>query len=327
MSRELMLLRHGKSDWSEQLEDFDRPLKARGRLGAQRMGIWMQQQALLPEHVISSPAQRAIATARHTVMAMGLDRRRIMQDLRIYAARVEDLLQVLTSVPDSARRVLLVGHNPGLEELMEYLEGRSIPLPRDGKLLPTATLANIELPDDWRDLKAGCGRLTGITRAGSLPTKFPYPDRKGKELRDRPAYYYWQSAALPYRVHEGQIQILMVTSRKRKHWVLPKGIYDSTIGQQASAAQEAYALAGIEGEIDDQALGSYTYMKWGAECKVDVFPMRVISLIDEADWEKRQRGRQWMTPSQAIKQAKQAELKSIIQKWAACLQAEAFGQG
>ena len=65
MSRELMLLRHGKSDWTEQLDDFDRPLKDRGKRGAQRMGVWLIQQELLPDHVVSSPAERAIVTAQN----------------------------------------------------------------------------------------------------------------------------------------------------------------------------------------------------------------------------------------------------------------------
>lgn len=326
MSRELMLLRHGKSDWSEQLDDFDRPLKQRGKQGAQRVGVWLRQQELLPDYVVSSPAERAFATAQRVVMAMGLDSREIAQDRRIYAARVEDLLQVLANVPNSARRVLLVGHNPGLEELMEYLEGKPLPLPGDGKLLPTATLANIELPDDWRHLKSGSGRLTGITRAGSLPKKFPYPDHNGKELRDRPAYYYRQSCALPYQVREDQLEILLVTSRKQKRWILPKGICEPAISSRETAAREAYEEAGAVGEVAERALGSFSYIKWGAECKVDLFPMRVTKVIDEAEWKERERERQWMSPELALKQIKQPELKVMILNWVEHLRAEAAAQ-
>ena len=326
MSRELMLLRHGKSDWSEQLDDFDRPLKERGRQGAQRIGVWLQQQALPPEQVVSSPAERAIATAQLAVMAMGQDVRGIVQDRRIYAARVKDLLQVLANVPDSARRVLLVGHNPGLEELTEYLEGKPIPLPSDGKLLPTATLANIEMPDNWRDLKPGSGRLTGITRAGNLPKQFPYPDYRGKELRDRPAYYYQQASVVPYRMVDNGVEILLVMSRKQRHWILPKGICDPALGPHASAAREAFEEAGAEGEVGEQSLGSYRYVKWGGECQVDVFPMRVTRLIDEAEWEESHRGRQWVSPKQAMKQVKQPELKEMIKALAARLEADANTQ-
>jgi phosphohistidine phosphatase len=326
MSRELMLLRHGKSDWTEQLDDFDRPLKDRGKRGAQRMGVWLIQQELLPDHVVSSPAERAIVTAQKAVKAMGLDAGSIVQDRRVYAARVEDLLQVLAEVPAEAKRVLMVGHNPSLEELMEYLEGRHIPLPNDGKLLPTATLAIIELPDDWHALKEGDGQLSGITRSSSLPKKFPFPDHRGKEMRDRPAYYYNQSSVIPYRMRDGRPEILVVMSSKCKHWVVPKGVSDPATSLQVSAAKEAFEEAGVEGEVGDEALGSYTYKKWGADCTVQVFPMRVKHIIEEAAWEESHRGREWLSPKQAIKRVKQPELKPMIQALAEQLEAQATAQ-
>ncbi|MCU7829122.1 MAG: histidine phosphatase family protein [Candidatus Thiodiazotropha sp. (ex Myrtea sp. 'scaly one' KF741663)] len=313
MSRELMLFRHGKSDWSEQVEDFARPLKDRGKRGAQRMGVWLQQQALLPDLVISSPAERAITTAQKATKAMGLDARAIARDRRVYAARVDDLLKVLADVPAETRRVMLVGHNPGLEELTEYLEGKHIPLPSDGKLMPTATLAVIELPDDWSDLKAGDGQLIGITRASVMPKKFPFPDHKGKEMRDRPAYYYNQSSVIPYRMNDGQLEILVVRSSKCKHWVVPKGVSDPATSLQASAAKEAFEEAGVEGEVGEQALGSYKYEKWGADCTVQVYPMAVNKIIPETAWEESHRGREWLSPKQAMKRVKQSELKPMIQ--------------
>jgi phosphohistidine phosphatase len=314
MSRELMLLRHGKSDWSEQVEDFARPLKDRGKRGAQRMGVWLQQQELMPDLIISSPAERAITTAEKAAKAMGLKARAIAQDRRIYAARVDDLLQVLADVPDKPKRVLLVGHNPGLEDLTEYLEGKSIPLPADGKLLPTATLAVIELPDDWSELKAGDGQLIGITRASSMPKKFPFPDHKGKEQRDRPAYYYRQSSVIPYRFNEGELEILVVRSSKLKHWVVPKGVSDPATSLQASAAKEAFEEAGVKGEVGEESLGSYAYEKWGAECKVQVYPMEVTEIIPEAEWEEKHRGREWLSPKQAMKRLKQTELSPMIER-------------
>ena len=204
MARELMLLRHGKSDWTEQVEDFKRPLKDRGKRGAQRIGVWLLQQRLQPEYVISSPAERAIITAQKAVKVMGQDADAIIQERRIYAARVDDLLKVLAEVPEDAKRVLLVGHNPSLEALTEYLEGKRIPLPKDGKLIPTATIARIKMPGDWKKLKPGDGKLRTIIRASSLDKKFPYPDHTSSEMRDRPAYYYNQSSVIPYRIKDGK---------------------------------------------------------------------------------------------------------------------------
>ncbi|MCG8026041.1 MAG: histidine phosphatase family protein [Candidatus Thiodiazotropha endolucinida] len=313
MTRELMLLRHGKSDWSQQLEDFKRPLKDRGKRGAQRMGVWLLQQQLQPDYVISSPAERAIVTAQKTVKAMGGDADAIVQDRRIYAANVGELLRVLSDVPPDGKRVMLVGHNPGLEMLTEYLHGERIPLPSDGKLIPTATLAHIVMPDDWIDLKAGDGELLSIARPSSMDKKFPYPDEHGTEMRDRPAYYYKQSSVIPYRIEEGEVEILVVMSSKRKHWVLPKGISEPALSLQDSAAKEALEEAGVEGEVAEAPIGAYSYEKWGAECTVSVYPMKVTRELPEKEWEERHRGREWLAPKQAMKRVKQAELKPMIQ--------------
>ncbi|MES9970146.1 MAG: histidine phosphatase family protein [Candidatus Thiodiazotropha sp.] len=313
MARELMLLRHGKSDWSQQVEDFKRPLKDRGKRGAQRMGVWLLQQQLQPDHVVSSPAERAIVTAQKTVKTMGGDARAIQEDRRIYAANVDELLRVLSEVPPESKRVMLVGHNPGLEMLTEYLQGERIPLPSDGKLVPTSTLVMIEMPDDWSELKRGDGNLISIVRPSSMDKKFPYPDEHGSEMRDRPAYYYKQSSVIPYRIKDGKVEILVVMSSKRKHWVLPKGISEPALSLQDSAAKEALEEAGVEGEVAEKPVGTYTYDKWGAECTVKVYPMRVTRELPEKEWQENHRGREWLPPKLAIKRVKQAELKPMIQ--------------
>ncbi|MCG7874662.1 MAG: histidine phosphatase family protein [Candidatus Thiodiazotropha lotti] len=320
MARELLLLRHGKSDWSEQVEDFKRPLKDRGKRGAQRIGVWLLQYQLQPDYVVSSPAERAIITAQKAVKVMGQDADKITQDRRIYAARVEDLLQVLAETPKSAKRVLMVGHNPGLEALTEYLEGKRIPLPKDGKLIPTATLARISMPNDWKKLRPGDGKLDSIIRASSLDKKFPFPDPTSKEMRDRPAYYYNQSSVIPYRIKDGKPEFLLVRSSKQKHWVVPKGISEPWLTLQASAAKEAFEEAGVEGDVGSESLGSYKYEKWGAECSVQVYPMLVKNLIPEDEWEERHRGREWLSPDEAIERIKQAELKPMIKKLAKMLE-------
>ena len=64
---------------------------------------------------------------------------------------------------------MLTGHNPGVEVLLDWLTGGVVPVPEDGKLMPTATLAVLQMPDDWRTLQAGCARLDSITRPGTLP--------------------------------------------------------------------------------------------------------------------------------------------------------------
>jgi phosphohistidine phosphatase len=319
LTRELLLLRHGKSDWSVGGDDFHRPLKDRGKRAAQRIGVWIAQQKWVPDMVVTSPAERALVTAEKACKAMGNSARGILSDERLYGAGLDELLEVLAELPPDPGRVMLVGHNPGLEELLEWLTIDRIPLPEDGKLLPTATLARLQMPADWRALIAGCARLESITRPGSLPKKFPYPGPDGKERRDRPAYYYTQSSVIPYRVRDGKPEILVIASSKKHHLVVPKGIKDPGLSPQESAAKEALEEAGIEGEVTETALGSYRCEKWGATCTVDVYAMKVTRVIAEQEWEESHRGRQWVSPEMAASQLKQEELRPLVKKLAAMI--------
>ena len=183
MTVELLILRHGKSDWDVDVDDFHRPLKDRGKRGAQRMGVWLLQQNLVPDHVLSSPAERALVTAEKLCKAMGQGAQGIVTDERVYAADVPDLLQALGDCPAQAQRVMLVGHNPGLEMLLTFLVDGPLPLPEDGKLLPTATLARLTVDAGWDNLRSGCAKLVSITRPGELPEKFPFPGPGSEDLR------------------------------------------------------------------------------------------------------------------------------------------------
>lgn len=165
MPRELLILRHAKSDWSAgDLTDFERPLAKRGKRDAPRVGEWLYREGLVPDLVVSSPAERAKQTAFCVCKSMDFKKKKIQWDRDIYAAGVPDLLGVLSRCPAKATTVLLVGHNPGLEELLRFLAGDEVEIPPDGKLLPTATLARLEMPTDWDDLEPGCAQLVGVTR-------------------------------------------------------------------------------------------------------------------------------------------------------------------
>jgi phosphohistidine phosphatase len=167
MSKELCLLRHGKSDRDLAVDDFDRPLKKRGKIAVQRMGEWMLQQHLIPDYLVSSPAKRAITTASITHKALAVEGLDIKQDRRMYQEGLESIKSVLADCPISAARVLLVGHNPDLEDLLVYLVGASR-LPETNKLLPTSSLVRLKMPEDWSILEAGCAQLLSITYAKSL---------------------------------------------------------------------------------------------------------------------------------------------------------------
>jgi phosphohistidine phosphatase len=320
MAAELLLLRHGKSDWDNELDDFNRPLKDRGKRGAQRIGAWLAQHELIPDYIISSPAERALVSAQKCSKAMGLNPEEIKTDQRVYAADVDMLLAVLADCPEQVKRVMLVGHNPELEDLLSWLADEDIPLPDDGKLLPTAALARLRMHDSWNSLKQGRATLESIIRHRDLPKKFPFSSHHGSEHRDRPAYYYAQSAVIPWRMRKGKAEILIISSSKRKHWVVPKGIWEPGMTAQESAAKEALEEAGIEGCVADTAIGIYAYPKWGATCTVEVYSMEVTRVLPEEEWEEVHRGRKWVSPKQAAKRLKHAELKPMVRELAAMLQ-------
>ena len=296
-NNELLLLRHGKSDWPAGVPDEQRPLRGRGRKNATRMGLWLVEQNLLPDTLLSSPAQRALGTAQKVCDAIGWPYSRIRIDERIYEASAEQLLDVLRELGDEARRVLMVGHNPGLEHLLIHL-CPIIDIPEDGKLLPTATLAHLGIDGAWSQLDDDSATLLSITRPRSLAEKFAMQTAQGVEYRERPAHYYTQSAVVPYQLQQQALKILLVTSRKGKRWTLPKGIVDTELGAAASAAREALEEAGVRGELDEQIVGQLRYRKWGAVCQVSVFSMRVTEQLDDSDWPESWRQRRWVSVDQ-----------------------------
>ncbi len=168
MTYELLLLRHGKSDWSVFSGDFERPLTKRGKRGVKQVGCWLRECGGVPDYIVTSPAKRASSTARRVAKYMGFDVDSIVKDHRIYAAGVSDLLAVLQECPDEASRVMLVGHNPGFEEMVRYLADQEVMIPADGKLMPTATLAWFTIPCGWKEVKDGCASLKSITRPGEV---------------------------------------------------------------------------------------------------------------------------------------------------------------
>ncbi len=315
--RELMLLRHGKANGGDGGDDYHRILTARGIRDAQHIGVWLEQQDMIPDLIIASPAERAADTAQKVSKVMGMAEREVRHDHRIYAADLDALLEVVDALPESDSRILLIGHNPGLEQLLGWLSRKEVSKLDDRKHLPTAALAIVRIAESWCDLTKGCGKLKSITRPDSLPREFPYPGADGKEWRLRPEYYYNQSAVIPYRKHESKLEVLIISSRNGSHLVVPKGIKEPELSLQESAAKEALEEAGVEGDVVEEALGSYKYEKWGSDCSVTVYPMKVTHLVPEEEWEERHRGRQWMSPNEAIKKLNQKELGKLVKILAA----------
>lgn len=142
----LLILRHAKSSWDNaNLADHARPLNDRGKTDAPRMGRLLQTEDLIPDLIIASSAERALKTAE--LVALNCDYENdIKVTRRLYLAGPEDYLEVLQQVDNRYGRVMVVGHNPGMEELVEDLTGQSV-------RLPTAALAHVTFTlDDWRAL-------------------------------------------------------------------------------------------------------------------------------------------------------------------------------
>lgn len=169
MDRELLILRHAKSAWDTGApSDFERPLARRGEKAAPRVGRWLRDEGLVPDFVVSSPARRAKQTVVAVCRELDIDSERICWDERIYGGWTRDLIEVLRESPPEAQRVLIAGHNPGLEDLVESISAGGVPTPPDGKLMPTAAVARLRISVPWAGLGVGTGQLLSLTRARSL---------------------------------------------------------------------------------------------------------------------------------------------------------------
>jgi len=166
--KRLGVLRHAKSDWDDlSLRDFDRGLNSRGRRGAALMGRHIRERGENWDKIIASPAERV----RRTLDASGLDQD-ICWDERAYLADRDTLLALLAERGGEAGAILLVGHNPGLQDLILALLS-----PREDNALvrevevkyPTAAFAVVELDiDDWHDCVPDRGRLVHLARPRDL---------------------------------------------------------------------------------------------------------------------------------------------------------------
>jgi phosphohistidine phosphatase len=142
----LLLLRHAKSSWKHpELADHDRPLNKRGKRTAPLMGALLQAEGLIPDFILCSSAVRSHTTAMLVAEACSYTED-IKQTRDLYMAEPQDYVEVLHQVDKKHARVLVVGHNPGLEALIEALTGEAM-------MMPTAALAYIELSiDGWKNL-------------------------------------------------------------------------------------------------------------------------------------------------------------------------------
>ena len=173
--RQLLLLRHAKSSWDDpRLSDHARPLNARGKRAASGMAAAMRELGLAPDIVLVSSARRTLQTLEALAPIEGSPLVEPMDDL--YLANWPSLLSVLRGLPETARSVLLIGHNPGLHELAmaligpEGMAGGNQAALRLADGYPTAALTEFAIALPWRLLEAGGGRILRFMTPADLPS-------------------------------------------------------------------------------------------------------------------------------------------------------------
>lgn len=167
----IFLLRHAKSSWDDPVErDFDRPLNPRGRRAAETIGRYLREESLNFDHVVASPAVRVI----ETLDGVEAGARRPLGatfDRRIYMASAMTLLDIVHEAADDYDSLLLVGHNPGLEDLIFMLTpSDTSPIRREVDVkYPTATLSEMLFDvERWQDIDGGAGKLARLVRPRDL---------------------------------------------------------------------------------------------------------------------------------------------------------------
>lgn len=169
--QKLIVMRHAKSDWAAAPgTDIERQLNRRGRNDALRMGRYLRELEVAPSCIKTSPARRAAETA--DIVAETLDALPIISEPSLYLADLNELIEVVRRPPNSCW--VLIGHNPGLESLLEFLdpglEGRI----EFSKFMPTAAIYAFDVEMNQATLHRGCGTLLFHQRPKLLDSKFSF---------------------------------------------------------------------------------------------------------------------------------------------------------
>lgn len=155
MAKQLLLIRHAKSDWANSnLTDFDRPLNQRGDKNAPEMVQRLVHKGIQPELIVSSPALRALTTAKYFAAGWKMEADKLVINDAIYEATTNALLKTISNFDDQYHQVALFGHNPGLSDLLNYLTKAYI------ANMPTCGVAVIEFPfNEWKLVSGNTGHL------------------------------------------------------------------------------------------------------------------------------------------------------------------------
>ncbi len=163
MKKRLYIVRHAKSSWDDpELDDFDRPLNSRGKKDAPFMGKILAEQQVHPDLIVSSPAKRAMKTAKLLAKKLGYPQKAIQKEEKLYEAATLTLVEILKKLADDYDKVMIIGHNPGLTNLANYLSGHYI------ENIPTSGVFVIDFDiDSWQNISQD-----GIFAGFEYPKKY-----------------------------------------------------------------------------------------------------------------------------------------------------------
>ena len=152
----LTLVRHAKSSWKhDELTDFDRPLNKRGKHDLPLLCERLIQYQLFPDQLIYSPATRTRLTATRIIERLSIPREHCQDLPDIYESSGETLLEVVQHIPDQTNHLMLVGHNPGLQDLANHLLGSESAVSH----FPTSAVVHLSVDiEHWKDLHSGCAK-------------------------------------------------------------------------------------------------------------------------------------------------------------------------
>jgi len=174
--KNLILIRHAKSSWDDpSLSDRERPLNSRGKRDAPAMGRLLREKDLLPDHILSSPAKRALKTAKMIAEEIDYPKKNIEVSEDIYEQDITALIELIGKLDDGFERVYLIGHNPELTDFVNRLTNAGI------DNVPTCGVVSVEFSwPSWMDCALKGGRLALFER----PVKHKGGAGYGEELQD-----------------------------------------------------------------------------------------------------------------------------------------------
>lgn len=248
------------------------------KLQAKTMAGYLHQDRFYLDAFFVSDDKRSLKLLKHFT-------KRFTLPVKSFNSTDQNIAHIAAKLPSASTALIIATEQEALALIPDKLVDKQCI--RNGNLVMLVQ----HQPDTWQ--------LSFTITQQMLTEGFPFPHPDGQERRPRPAYYYIQSGVIPYRIHQGKLEILVVSTRSGKRMVVPKGIIEPGLSAQESAIKEATEEAGIIGTLHIKPLGNYEYPKWGGICQVLLFGMEVGSLLPEEIWQESQRSRQWMSYTQA----------------------------